>query len=511
MALSDSASAVVSAFRNRPGDLLPFYLLGAAVPAIVRVVPFAAIVVGYLYLEAAGHLEGLPDALADVDVAPPDPDASEEEFDAWAEALVPVFEEFLTPTVAFVLSALVLVTFVLSVVVGLVLYAIVSAGQLATCYARLRDERGVVAGIAGVRRYWLRFLGLFALEFLLWTVSILLAGFAAFVVSLVLAAVSPIVAVLVAALVVLVLFALLVAVRAVFAFAPVAVVVDDAGVFASLSKTVGFVRSRPIHAGFYYAISVGSLLAVSVISSFLVIVEIFTLTTVVVALVLLPGLGLLKTALYSQYRDTLRPPAMPERSVRGQLRAGLGRGFREMTSFVRETPGLHAAVVALAVGSFWVGWMIAAPYEGAVEASILARLDGIIPPAFALELFGNNWFVAITTAFSGIVLAIPAIVSLLFNGVYMGIIAQLEVDPTTLLAFVVPHGIIEIPAIFVASALGIWIGLVTWRAYRGRIDRPTFADALERSFWILIGIGILLAVAAVVEAFVSPYYFRLFL
>ncbi len=75
----------------------------------------------------------------------------------------------------------------------------------------------------------------------------------------------------------------------------------------------------------------------------------------------------------------------------------------------------------------------------------------------------------------------------------------------------IPHGVVEIPAIFVASALGVWIGLVTWRASRGRIDRPTFADALERAFWVLVGIGILLAIAAVVEAFVSPYYFRLFL
>ncbi|MWV38573.1 stage II sporulation protein M [Natrialba sp. INN-245] len=511
MSLSDSVSAVVSAFRNRPGDLLPFYFLGAAVPAIVRVVPFVAVVVGYLYLEMAGHLEGLPEALAEVDATPPDPDASEEELEAWAEELVSALEPFVTPEAVLVVGALFTVTALVSLLVGVILYAIASAGQLATCHARLRDERGVVAGIAGVRRYWLRFLALFVLEFLLWLVAAAVVGTVAFVAALAFGAAEPILGVLVGFLVALVLVVVLAAIRAVFAFAPVAVVVDDAGVFESLSNTVGFVRSRPIGAAFYYVISVGSLLAVSTVSSILVLVEIFVLTTVVITVAVLPALGLLKTALYARYRDRLAPPAMPERSVRGQFRDGLRRGWREMTTFVRETPGIHAAVVVLGLGSFAVGWIVAAPYDGAVEASILARLEGIIPPAFALELFGNNWFVAITTAFSGVVFAIPAIASLLFNGVYMGIVGQLETDPLTLLAFVIPHGVVEIPAIFVASALGVWIGLVTWRASRGRIDRPTFADGLERAFWVLVGIGILLAIAAVVEAFVSPYYFRLFL
>ncbi len=140
---------------------------------------------------------------------------------------------------------------------------------------------------------------------------------------------SPIIGVLVGFLVALVLVVVLAAIRAVFAFAPVAVVVDDAGVFESLSNTVGFVRSRPIGAAFYYVISVGSLLAVSTVSSILVLVEIFVLTTVVITVALLPALGLLKTALYARYRDRLAPPAMPERSVRRQFRDGLRRLARD--------------------------------------------------------------------------------------------------------------------------------------------------------------------------------------
>ncbi|RQG92801.1 stage II sporulation protein M [Natrarchaeobius halalkaliphilus] len=507
MALSDSVSAVVAVLRRRPGDLLPMYLLGAAIPAIVRVIPFVGVLVGYLYLESTGRLEGIPEQLADLDTTPPDPDASEEAFEAWMSQFQPIVEQVVTLPLVLLVAA----TAIASVAVLLLLYVVIAAGQIAACAARLRDERGTTAGIAGIRRYWLRFLGLAVLEFLVWAAILMAVGTATILFIGVLALAAPVVGLLVGLLSILVLIGILAAVRALFAFAPVAVVVDDAGVFGSLSKTVGFIRRRPIEAGFYYAISVGTVLAISVVSSFLVIVEVVAFTSLLTVLVVLPALDLLKTALYANYRDRLRAPAQPERSVRTQFRDGIRRGWSEMIGFVRDTPGTHALVVALAVGSFWVGWELAGPYAGIVDASISARLEGHIPPAAALEFFGNNWLVAITTAYAGVALALPAIASLLFNGVMMGALSRLEVDPVELLTFVIPHGIFEIPAIFVASALGLWLGVVGWRAFRGRIDRPTFADALERAFWVLVGIGILLAIAGFVEGFVSPYYAHILL
>jgi Integral membrane protein DUF95. len=53
--------------------------------------------------------------------------------------------------------------------------------------------------------------------------------------------------------------------------------------------------------------------------------------------------------------------------------------------------------------------------------------------------------------------------------------------------------------------------VVAWRAFRGRLSRTGFADAIENAFWVLVGIGVLIAVAALIEGFVSPYYWRPFL
>ncbi|TYL38513.1 stage II sporulation protein M [Natronococcus pandeyae] len=509
MTLSASISAAVAVLRQRPSDLLPFYLLGAAVPAIVRLIPFLGLFLGYLYLELTGRLELLRAEFEAGTLDPPDPEAEPDAFDAWAEGLVPLLEQLIT----FELGLLVLVTIAATVVSGIGLFAVISAGQLAACYGRLRDDRGLLVGLAGARRFWLRFAGLYVLEFVLWILvfGLIAIGVALFGAVLTAVTGTGLATILVGLPAVFLAGLLVVVIRAVFAFAPVAIVVDDASVFDSVSRAAGFIRRQPIGAAFYYVIAVGSLVALSVVTGVLAMVDVLSVGTLVTTLVLFPFLDLLKTALYGDSRGRLSPPSVPERSLRHQFTGGLRRGWREMLSFVRATPLLHAFVVVAAVASFWAGWEVAEPLAGTVETSIAARLEGHIPPAAALEFFGNNWMVAYTTAYAGLALAIPAFVSLAFNGFVMGIYARLEVELVELAAFVVPHGIIEVPAIFIASALGLWLGLVGWRSIRGRATPRDLADALERAFWVVVGLGILLAVAAFIEGFVSPYYYGLFL
>ncbi|RKD98411.1 stage II sporulation protein M [Halopiger aswanensis] len=507
MALSDHLAAVVAVLRRRPGDLLPLYLLGAAVPAIIRVVPFFAALVGYLHLRTSGRLATVQTELADLE-SPPDPQTNPDAFDRWAEGLVPVFEQVLTPT----MLAIGLVTVLLVILLAAVVSPYVTAGQLAASYARLRDERGVDAGFAGARRHWLRFLGLYLLEFLLWAVLLLGGGIAVVIAAGGLSAAGVgAVGILVGLLVGLLLIVALAAVRALFAFAPVAVVVDDVGVFASLSRTASFVRAYPGGALAYYVLSLGVFLGFSALSGVLALVEIVVFPSLLGIVLLFPALDLLKTSLYGTYRGRLRPPTSPDRSLQSQVGDGLRRGWAEMVAFVRSTPGTHALVLAVGLGSFAAGWYAADPYAGVIETSIASRLEGHVPPAAALEFFGNNWLVAITTVYSGVAFVVPAVVSVLFNGLALGITARLEVAPLELLAFVVPHGVIEIPAILIAGALGVSVGVDGWRTLQGRMRRATFADRLERAFWVLVGIGILLAVAGAIEGFVSPYYYRPFL
>ena len=514
MRLSTAVGAVVRVLRRRPSDLLPFYLLGAAVPAIARTGVFAGVVLGYLYLEVTGRLDAAREAIPGIEAEVPDPETDPEAFAEWsAEELTPLLEGVFDAEAVVVLIALLVLTGLFTVVAFVVLYVMVSAGQLAACDARLRDERGLVAGVVGVRRYSLRFLGLYLFELVLWILATTVVFGTVLAVAVLVLAVDPtgILAILVFALAALVWLGIVLAIRALFAFAPVAVVVDDRGVFGSLRATAGFVRRAPVEAAFYYVVALGSTIVLSTLLGILAIFEVVAIGGVLSALVLAPILDLLKTSLYGGYRGGLSPPAPVERSIRSQLRGGARRGWHETVGFVRTTPGTHLFVVATMFVGFWMGWVAVGPLVGVVDTSIAARLEGHVPPAAAVEFFANNWLVALTTAFSGVALAIPALASIWFNGLFFGAVARLEVAPLELVVFVTPHGLFEIPAIVIGGALGVSLGVAWWRTWRGSIDREAFADHLERAFWVAVGLGLLLALAGFIEGFVSPYYYRPFL
>ncbi|WP_143415526.1 DUF373 family protein, partial [Halorubrum sp. SD612] len=253
MDLSAAVTATTATLRRRPADVLPFYLLGTAVPVIARLGAFAALAGIYLHLELTGRLAAAGDALAGVE---PPPDTQDPEaLQAWAEGLTPAFEPLLTPTVGVLFAAGVLLTVGLAILA----YAVVSAGQLSAVIASLRDERGLVGGIAGARSRWLTFLGLYVAELLLWVAVLALGSIAVGAAFLA----NPFLGAAVAVGALLVGFVALALVRILFAFAPVAVVVDDAGVVGGVEGAGGFVRSNPVDAAAYLVVAIGTLVAVA--------------------------------------------------------------------------------------------------------------------------------------------------------------------------------------------------------------------------------------------------------
>ena len=502
MDLSSAVTATVSTLRRRPADLIPFYLLGTAVPVIARMGLFVALAGVYIHFELTGRLADAREALTELNLTPPDTQ-DPEAVQMWAESVGPALEPLISPTAVVLLAAGTFVTVVLAILT----YAAVSAGQMSTVVARLRGERGLPAGIAGVRDRWLTFLGLYVAEVLLWA-GVLFLGSVAISVAF---AVNPFLGAITALVVLLVGLVSLLVVRIVFAFAPAAIVIDDAGVVSSLDGAGGFIRSNPADAAAYLVVAVGALIGISSVASALAFLGGGAIVALASAVVVAPALDLIKTVLYGDYRGSVDPVEPPEAGIRDQLFAGIRHGWSEMVAFVRRTPGLHVLTVVIGVGFGALGWIAVDPLVGTVTTSIESRLAGHLPPAAAVNFFGNNWSVAIATSLGGVALVIPAMASIAFNGFALGITAALEENLLALAAFVVPHGIFEIPALFVSGALGIHLGIVSWRAFRGQLSREAFADALENAFWILMGVGVLIAIAAFIEGFVSPYYWRPFL
>lgn len=136
------------------------------------------------------------------------------------------------------------------------------------------------------------------------------------------------------------------------------------------------------------------------------------------------------------------------------------------------------------------------------------RLKGI-------KMRGAAWYmthntrVSFFTAVSGISWGTVTVINLFYNGVILGgVAADYIMDGKTifLLAWLMPHGVVEIPAIL----LGGQAGFVLAGAMIGRKSRLSLRLRLKKSapdfITICFGAAILLVWAGIIESFLSQYH-----
>jgi uncharacterized membrane protein SpoIIM required for sporulation len=136
------------------------------------------------------------------------------------------------------------------------------------------------------------------------------------------------------------------------------------------------------------------------------------------------------------------------------------------------------------------------------------RLQGF-KSTFSAELMTHNIQVSIFTLALGMTWGIGTIIMLFYNGVILGAVAVDYIragETKFLLGWLMPHGVIEIPAILIAGQAGLILAV----ALIGRGSRLPFRArlrAISQDLTTLIfGVGILLVWAGFIEAFLSQYH-----
>jgi len=525
MSLDDAVRNSARSFGSRPSQVLPFYVAGVAVPVIVRVVPFLGLLLAYLSLQGSGRLEAVraelePAAPISIDgVTRGTTEASAIDEEALGEALL----DLLTPTVI----AILVVTTLVSILLFAVMQSAVAAGRLHTVFAVLTGgaqtgstdpgptagadgtastQAPTRAGVDGVFEHTWTFFGLAVLEFLailvlfgIPTAMIAIAVLADFIWLVIPAIPMFFLAIPVALLV-----------RLLFAFARPAAVVEGAGAIPALKSGYGHVRGNLLQSIGYGALALGLVMVANMIGGAFSQFGAVSVSTLVPLVFVFPLLDLAKTSLYAQDAGVaLASPPIPERGRIERLRGGVARGWSAFVSFTRGHLGLVAISTVVLAAGVWVGLWAGSQVDDLFVASIETRIGRQGPIAAFFHYAANNWSVAAGQSLAGIAVGVPTIVSLAFNGANVGFLYQLEADQEILLAFVAPHGVIEIPALLFSGALGLHLGRVGWGYAFGDVDRDRLASAIDRAFQVLVGLAVLFVVAAVIEGFVSPYYWRL--
>ncbi|MEM4577015.1 MAG: stage II sporulation protein M [Candidatus Nezhaarchaeales archaeon] len=129
------------------------------------------------------------------------------------------------------------------------------------------------------------------------------------------------------------------------------------------------------------------------------------------------------------------------------------------------------------------------------------------PHVFVLLIFANNFFkTLILGLILGILIAIPPMIFAFLNGLIIGLVSSMVAERSGalfVLLGILPHGILEIPALLISCALGVKVGLTVYDNIRnGGFGVGIVIRKFVKTY--LKVVVPLLLVAAIVETYVTP-------
>jgi stage II sporulation protein M len=138
----------------------------------------------------------------------------------------------------------------------------------------------------------------------------------------------------------------------------------------------------------------------------------------------------------------------------------------------------------------------------------LAQLIEDMSPAaiFFFILFRNSSVLLLSFVFAPGFIVAP-LLALAVNGTVLGVVAATVIQEESLgflLAGVLPHGILEIPAFLIAEAAAMSFGLTALLALFKKEARSKLIPSLKRNFRYLTIALLLLLPAAAIETFITP-------
>lgn len=199
---------------------------------------------------------------------------------------------------------------------------------------------------------------------------------------------------------------------------------------------------------------------------------------------------------------------------------------RRIYNLLKRDRLLFLIMLLLFLAGIWQGGeitkthpRIAQTIENMIQNKFGSMKDWLIDKPSYMWIFViwfNNIRAAILSFLSGIVFFFPPLFVIL-QGVIVGLVQNLSITShlsvTQFYISLLPHGIMELSAIFIISGLGVRFGFMLyrsfWRLLQGKDNQQLFKNfALEiRDYFILI--IVMLFIAAIIEVTISPLVLRL--
>jgi stage II sporulation protein M len=177
----------------------------------------------------------------------------------------------------------------------------------------------------------------------------------------------------------------------------------------------------------------------------------------------------------------------------------------------RLRPYLTASVLLFTAGIV-IGLMIVSSFPGLGDyfeqtiSAFVKTFAGLPRLKLAAAIFLNNAVKTLLAIFLGTIVGVIPVCFLLANGVALGIAWSLSANSRGIwfsLLSIVPHGVLELPAVFLGTSIGLMIGVQALKQLTGKSNTNISAELVQGLRYFCTVILPLLLVAALVEAFVT--------
>ncbi len=172
-------------------------------------------------------------------------------------------------------------------------------------------------------------------------------------------------------------------------------------------------------------------------------------------------------------------------------------------NYIKESRNFIYFVIAVFFIFVLIGFLVPVPEE--FSNMILEYIKEIVQKTEGLTSFGlikfiflNNLQSSFTAMVFGFALGIIPFLATIFNGFIVGFVSAMatETNGFVTLLNLLPHGIFELPAIFISLGLGIKLGSFVFQKNKGDSFRKYLWEGLRVFIFIILP---LLVIAAIIE------------
>lgn len=183
--------------------------------------------------------------------------------------------------------------------------------------------------------------------------------------------------------------------------------------------------------------------------------------------------------------------------------------YSQSWRYIKECRNFIYAVIFIFIFASVLGFVIPLPESISQQImdflkELISKTEGLNQPQMILFIFNNNIQSGFMGMIFGIGLGIFPVLATLANGFILGYVANLAVgaEGFSSLLRLLPHGIFEIPALFISFGLGIKFGTFVFNKNKMKSFKYFLINSLRVFFFVVLP---LLIIAAIIEGALICY------